>query len=352
MGRYKLTSLPSYWFFLLLLIGSCKSYSAQLQPVHSQHTTRNVSLMSTRVDFIVVSENSDKAERAIDAAIAEMKRVVTVMSEWREDSLISKVNEAAGKQAVPVSRELFELLNAAQEIGEQTQGKFDITFASAGKLWDFRRGQVPTKAQIKAAIAPIDYTRLVLDRNAMTAYLSHPETQVGLGGIAKGYAVDRAGDILRKRGFDEFSINAGGDLFVQGRHSDGLWQVGIQNPRDPKQLMALLPVANTAIATSGDYERFFIHDGKRYSHIIDPDTGYPANGCQSVTILASRTFVADALATGVFVLGPDKGLALVNSLANIEAVIVDAKGSVYVSNGLPQLSHLATDNSNSGSIAR
>ncbi|WP_394203712.1 FAD:protein FMN transferase [Marinagarivorans algicola] len=299
--------------------------------------TRTVPMMSTRVEFIVVTEEAAKAEAAIDLAIAEMERIILVMSEWQADSMISGVNQAAGKRPVHISAELFELLTAAQQLSQQTQGKFDITFASVGKLWDFRKAQIPTPAQINRAIRRIDYTRLKLDRKNMTAFITHPGTQIGLGGIAKGYAVDRASDILRQQGFGEFSVNAGGDLYAEGQHKNGLWQVGIQNPRNTDQLIALLPIANSAVATSGDYERFFIHDGKRYSHIIDPHTGYPANHCQAVTVLAPRAFMADAIATGVFVLGVEKGLALVNRLAGVEAVVIDAQGKMHVSTGLPIL---------------
>ncbi len=331
-----------------LFLFMAHALAAELVPVksalHTQYNktasarvTRTVPMMSTRVEFIVVTEDTQKAKAAIELAIAEMERIIVVMSEWQADSMISQVNQAAGKRPVQISRELFELLSAAQQLSEQTEGKFDITFASAGKLWDFRKATIPTAAQIKTAIARIDYTRLQLDRKNMTAFITHPGTQVGLGGIAKGYAVDRASDILRRQGFNEFSVNAGGDLYAEGQHKDGLWQVGIQNPRDTDELIALLPIANSAVATSGDYERFFIQDGKRYSHIIDPHTGYPANRCQAVTILAPRAFMADAIATGVFVLGVKKGLALVNRLEGVEAVVVDARGEMHVSEGLPVL---------------
>ena len=331
--------------FGLMLFGITTN-AVQLQHSHAQSVVRTVSLMSTRIEFIVVSDNTDKANKAIDAAIAEMQRIVTVMSEWQEGTMISQVNAAAGKEPVHISRELFELLHASQDVSQKTNGAFDITFASAGKLWDFRAAKIPSQQKIDAAITSIDYTRLQLDRKTMTAYITHTETKVGLGGIAKGYAVDRAADILRRFGFDKFSVNAGGDLFVEGRHKEGLWRVGIQNPRDPEQVIALLPVANTAIATSGDYERFFIQNGKRYSHIIDPDTGYPADQCQSVTVLAPRTFIADALATGVFVMGPKKGLSLINSLKGVEVIIIDAKGSMHLSDGLPKLDTLPFPTSN------
>ena len=300
---------------------------------------RSVNLMSTQVEFAIVSDKTTTANTAIDAAIIEIERVVNVMSEWRSDSLVSQVNTYAAKEPAPITRELFRLLEEAQTISELTQGKFDITFASAGKLWDFRNAIIPSHDKILAAIAPINYQFLELNEEALTAFIRNQKTQIGLGGIAKGYAVDRAVAIIRQYGFKEFSVNAGGDLFAEGQHQNKLWQIGIQNPRNASDIIAVLPVANAAVATSGDYERYFIKDGVRYSHILDPDTGYPARLCQSVTILAPRTYLADALATGVFVMGPQKGMDLVNRLPDIEAVIIDAEGKITVSRGLPDLSH-------------
>ena len=300
---------------------------------------RSVNLMSTQVEFAIVSDKTITANTAIDAAIAEIERVVNVMSEWRGDSLISQVNTNAAKEPVTITKELFRLLEEAKTIGELTEGKFDITFASAGKLWDFRKAVIPSHEEILTAITPINYQFLELNKEALTAFIRNKNTQIGLGGIAKGYAVDRAVAIIREYGFKEFSVNAGGDLFAQGQHQNKLWQIGIQDPRRASNIIAVLPIANAAVATSGDYERYFMKDGVRYSHILDPDTGYPARLCQSVTILAPRTYLADALATGVFVLGPKKGMDLVNRLPDIEAVIIDAEGQITVSRGLPDLSH-------------
>ncbi len=314
------------------------SHAHQLKHLGDEtKVTRHISLMSTRVEFSIVTQKQLVANKAIDEAIAEIKRIVSVMSEWEPDSLISRVNQNAHKRPVVITNELYQLLLAAQDISASTQGKFDITFASAGQLWDFRKGIIPSKKAIEQAIAPIDYRHLKLDAKGPTAYIDHPETKVGLGGIAKGYAVDRAADIIRQHGFSEFSVNAGGDLYVEGQHKNSLWRIGIQNPRASDKLIALLPIANAAVATSGDYERFFIKDGVRYSHILDPDTGHPARKCQSVTVLAPKTFMADALATGVFVLGPDQGIKLINNLPGTEAVVIDASGKIYVSEGLPEL---------------
>lgn len=304
---------------------------------------RVVSLMSTQVTFEILTNAADdpsagiKAEQSIDESIAEFRRIEQTMSEWRPDSDLSELNRLAGRESVDISAELFRLLSASYQVSELSQGAFDITFKSAGKLWDFRKAKVPTQDQIERSIENIDYRRLVLSEaesgSGYRAYLTHPGTQVGMGAIAKGYAIDRAVQILRSGGFSAFSINAGGDLYVSGKTEKRLWNVGIQHPRDSQSLLASLTVSNLAIATSGDYERYFIKDGERFSHIIDPATGFPANLCQSVTIMATRAFWADALATAVFVMGPEQGLQLIESLEGIETLIVDQSGGVIMSSG-------------------
>lgn len=297
---------------------------------------RSTPLMSTIVDFTIYSDQSTRANVAIDQAIIEIERIVSVMSEWRPNSAVSQINQFAGQKPVTTTPELLHLLKQAKRLGTLTHGKFDITFASAGKLWDFRAGIIPIPQDIATAVKRIDFQKLHLDEQAMTAYLERAGMKIGLGGIAKGYAIDQAVEILRRQGFSDFIVNAGGDLYVGAKSNQQPWQIGIQSPRDRKIIIAILPASNVAIATSGDYERFFIRDGKRYSHIIDPDTGYPANQCQSVTILTPSTYRADALATGVFVLGPHQGMALVEQLENVEALIVDRDGNISLSSGLEQ----------------
>nr|WP_246624745.1 FAD:protein FMN transferase [Oceanobacter mangrovi] len=309
--------------------------------------------MTTKVSFeiLLAAEQQTaagklQAEQAIDAAIAEFERITSVMSEWQPGTEVSRLNAQAGGAAMEISLELYRLLVAAQQVSELSHGAFDISFRSAGKLWDFRRAEVPSEAQIAQAIQHIDYHRLVLTApvNNAEAGVSQPpmaritdaHTSIGLGAIAKGYAIDRAVQIFRSAGYQAFAINAGGDLYVAGQHGERLWNVGIQHPRQPQQLLANLPGSNLAVATSGDYERFFIHNGKRYSHIINPKTGYPADSTQSVTIISSRAFWADALATAVSVLGPIDGMALVESLDGVEALVVDAEGETGLSSGFQQ----------------
>tara|TARA_Y100001934_G_scaffold281300_1_gene390546 strand:- start:5676 stop:6740 length:1065 start_codon:yes stop_codon:yes gene_type:complete len=309
---------------------------------------RSTSLMTTTVDFQILmtkdNHSSAMANAAIDSAIDEIKRVTQVFSEWEPGSEISAINKAAGVKAIEVSPEVFRLIAEALRISELSDGKFDITFKSAGKLWDFRAQTIPDAAALKNAVTAINHQNVVMDQEKQTVFLTKAETQIGLGGIAKGYAIDRAVQMIRNSGFDVFYINAGGDLYASSggvsknstKDSTKRWKVGIQHPDETESLIALLPVANGAIATSGDYERYFEKGGIRYHHIIDPDTGYPADMSRSVTVLTSRAYLADALATAVFVLGPEKGITLIENMPEAEVLIIDKRGQIVST--LPHLS--------------
>lgn len=298
------------------------------------NVTRSVSLMTTTVEFKILltkPESSTLAEQAITDAIQEIERITAVFSEWEPTSSISAINNNAGKQAVSVEPEVFRLITEALKISELSQGKFDITFKSAGKLWDFRQQIIPNKNELDKAVTAIDYRKVILDNEKQTVFLKHLDTQIGLGGIAKGYAIDRAAQVIRQAGFEVFYINAGGDLYASSGSQGKRWKVGTQDPDNNTKLIALIPIANAAVATSGDYERYFEKDGIRYHHIIDPATGQPARLSRSVTIISARAYMADALATAVFVLGPENGMALVNKLDGVEAIIVGADGRIMSS---------------------
>jgi thiamine biosynthesis lipoprotein len=231
-----------------------------------------------------------------------------------------------------------EVLRVSQEVSEWTDGKFDVTFAALSGLWKFDQdidGRVPDRAEIAARLPLIDYRALTIDDRAGTASLARAGMKVNLGGIGKGYAVDRAVAILRDARLSDFMIQFGGDLFVAGRRGDRPWRVGIQDPRGaPNTLFAAIELTDVAFSTSGDYERFFIRDGRRYHHILDPDTGEPASRSRSVTIMARTATGADGLAKGVFILGGEQGLALIERVPDVEGVIVTADNQVLVSSGL------------------
>lgn len=296
---------------------------------------RDTVLMGTEISFAVLSLDKQKADSAIDDALQEIKRIEDLMTDWR-DSDFTRLNAAAGKKPSKANAEIFFLIEEALKISALTKGAFDISYAGVGSLWDFSKKNniPPDDNNIKKALSLVNYRNIELDNSKNTVFFKKEGMRIGLGGIAKGYAVDQCIKIFEKHGFKNFAIRAGGDLSVRGRNNGALWQVAIQSPREKDQNIALIPVANAAVATSGDSERFFMYKNKRYAHIIDPHTGYPADKCQNVTIIAKNGVLADALSTGVYVLGADKGMQLIEALPNVEGVIVDFTGKIYISSGL------------------
>lgn len=273
-------------------------------------------------------------------ALAEIRRLEGLMTTWREDSELSRVNAAAGQGAVAVSAETLRVIEKSVWMSARSEGVFDITFEAMHGLWKFDQDleeKIPDRRAVDAARKLIDWKKIRIDPEARTVKLERPRMRMSLGGIAKGYAVDAAARVLREEGLAAFFVQAGGDLFVQGRKPDGsAFRVGVRDPRgrDQTDWFAMLEVVDHAFSTAGDYERGFIKGGKRYHHIIDPRTGFPATACRSVTVWARDAFTADAVDDAVFILGPEKGLALVESLDDAGAVIVDARNKVWVSERL------------------
>ena len=279
-----------------------------------------------------------KAGAAIEAVFSEFDRLDALMSVWKAGSDIQRLNAAAGDRPVPVKAEVREVLRAAHQVSEWTGGRFDVTFGALSGLWKFDHDQdnrIPDRGKVLARLPLIDYRRLKIDDEAGTAFLERAGMRAHLGGIGKGYAVDRAVAILRQRGINDFIVQAGGDMYVSWRRGDRPWRVAIRDPRGPEdRSFAALDLTDASFSTSGDYERFFMKDGRRYHHILDPELGEPAAKCRSVTIVADNAMLADALSTGVFVAGPDEGMKLVERLPHVEAVIVSAKNEVLISSGL------------------
>jgi thiamine biosynthesis lipoprotein len=240
---------------------------------------------------------------------------------------------------VQVSRDTIAVLLAARQVSEWSNGKFDVTFGALSGLWKFdsqnQDNMLPDMAAVRARLPLINYQDLVIDEQAGTAFLKRKGMSVHLGGIGKGYAVDRGAAILRGRGIGNFMIQAGGDLYVAGRRGDRLWRAGIRDPRGPAdRSFAAVDLSDSTFSTSGDYERFFIAGGRRYHHIIDPDTGEPTEHTRSVTIMATSPTLSDAIDTAVFLLGPKAGMELIEKLPDVEGVIVTARNEVLVSSGL------------------
>ena len=310
--------------------------------------------MGSEVRVSVWTSNEAAAHTAMTTVFAEFDRLDALLSVWKPGSDVLRLNAAAGRAPVAVSSETREVLQHAQQASEWTNGKFDVTFGALADVWKFdhdRDNRVPAGAEIAARLPLIDYTAINIDEAAGTAYISRPGMRIHLGGIGKGYAVDRAAALLRREGLPNFMIQAGGDLYVAGLVEGGPWRLGVHDPRGragegaPNDSFATIDLSDATLSTSGDYERFFIKDGQRYHHLLDPDTGLPARGCVSVTIVAKTATMADALSTGVFILGPDKGMALVERLPDVEAVIVTADNQVLISSGLQgrvQLRHAPT----------
>jgi len=277
--------------------------------------------------------------RALIAQVmGEMQRIDALMSPYKPDSELSRVNATAADSPVPVSPELFRLIQKALAYSALTGGAFDITYASAGYLYDYRAGIHPDAAALQAALPAINYRFVVADKATGTIAFQRTGVRIDLGGIAKGYAVDRCIDILRKAGVHNALISAGGDTRVIGRRTDHPWNVGIRDPRKRSGIVSLIPLEDSAISTSGDYERYFEEDGVRYHHILDPKSGDSARALHSVSIIGEFAIDTDALSTGVFVLGVEQGLELVNSLPNTEAIIIDNEGRLHYSEGLAMVS--------------
>ncbi|MFQ5735400.1 MAG: FAD:protein FMN transferase [Thermodesulfobacteriota bacterium] len=298
---------------------------------------KKTTVMGTELEMTASGVDEPTAQAAFSAAVAQMERIEQEMSEWREGTYVSEVNRLSGVAAVKVPDELFKVVSAAQLISRLTDGAFDISWASMRGVWDFRKGheKVPRPGEVMKRLRLVDYREIDLDPGKKTIYLRKKGMAIGLGAIAKGYAVDRAMEALVSAGVRDGIVRAGGDMRVQGTDESGRrWVIGIRHPRKRGALIASLPATNVSISTSGDYERFFIKEGVLYHHIMDPRTGYPARGCRSVTIFAPDTMTSDALSTAVFVLGPEKGMELIEGLPGVEGIIVDANGAVKTSTGV------------------
>jgi FAD:protein FMN transferase len=322
----------------LVLVGSvaCDRHPPPADQAHLVERTHMTMGSELRVSVWTATDGG--AGSATDAVFSEFDRLDALMSVWKDGSDIQRLNAAAGEHAVPVSPEVREVLRVAHQVSEWTGGKFDVTFGALSGLWKFDHDQdnrIPDRREVLKRLPLIDYRRLKIDDEAGTAFLERKGMRAHLGGIGKGYAVDRAVAMLRQRGFNDFIVQAGGDMYVSGRRGDRPWRVAIRDPRGPEdRSFASLDLTDGSFSTSGDYERFFMKDGRRYHHILDPDLGEPATTCRSVTIVADNATLADALSTGVFVVGPDEGMKLVERLPHVEGVIVSAKNEVLISSGL------------------
>ena len=315
---------------LCVLVG-CRAPAPRL--INDTHQT-----MGSEMSISAWTTDEGGALAAFSAVFADVDRLDALLSVWKPGSDVLRINAAAGHAPVAVSQETIDVLQTAHTVSGWTNGKFDITFGALSDVWKFdhdRDERVPTDEEIAARVPLVDYRGVTVNAATRTAFIARRGMRVHLGGIGKGYAVDRGAALLRARGFHDFMVQFGGDLLVSGQSGDGPWRLGITDPRgQANDSFAALALTNATFSTSGDYERYFIRDGTRYHHILDPDTGQPATGCRSVTIVAKSAMIADGLSTGVFVLGPETGMELIERLPDVEGIIVTAANDVLVSSGL------------------
>ncbi|NQV86680.1 MAG: FAD:protein FMN transferase [Woeseiaceae bacterium] len=293
-------------------------------------------MMGTEVSVYLWSDDAEAGLANVEAVFQEAARIDLLMSTYRDDSEISKINRDAADGPVRTGEELYHLISRSLDISVLTQGAFDITYESVGQYFDFRAHQRPDEATIKAELENIDYHFVQLDAATRTVAFQKQGVRINLGGIAKGYVVERGIDILRAKGIKNAIVTAGGDTRLLGDRRGRPWMVGIRDPRKDGEIAISLPLEDEAISTSGDYERYFDEDGVRYHHIIHPSTGLSITGVHSATVFGPDAVTTDALSTSVFVMGVDQGLRMIATLPDYESIVIDADGRVFFSDGLEQ----------------
>lgn len=296
---------------------------------------RGLKLMGNHFELTVVDENEVKANAHIDAVIAEIQRIERLLTTFNQDSQTNLVNRYAGIRPVKVDREIFQLIKRSLRISRLTDGYFDITYGSIDKsLWNFDRSMpcLPDAETVERNLSLVNYRNIVLDDEASTVFLTKQGMRIGFGGIGKGYAAEMGKTLLQQRGVDSGVVNASGDLTVWGNQANGKpWTIGIANPEQAGLPFSYMNITDTAIATSGNYEKFVLIDGKKYSHTINPKTGMPISGIKSVTIICPNAEIADALATPVSIMGVQNGIKLINQIQQVECIIIDDENQIYSS---------------------
>jgi thiamine biosynthesis lipoprotein len=299
---------------------------------------RALKLMGNRFEITVVSDHEQVANDCIDAAIEEIRRIERLLTTYDESSQTCIINKYAGIKPAKVDKEVFDIIERSKRISDLTQGAFDISYGSIDKrLWNFDKSMtsLPDKGTAKKMVRLINYKNIILDKEKGTVFLKEKGMRIGFGGIGKGYAAERARLILRQQGIESGIVNAAGDLTTWGSQPDGKpWTIGISNPDAAEHPFSYLNISDMAVATSGNYEKFAVIDGEKYSHTIDPKTGYPVRGIKSVTIISTNAEIADAMATPVTVMGIEVGLNLINQVKGVECIIIDDHNKIYVSKNI------------------
>jgi thiamine biosynthesis lipoprotein len=293
--------------------------------------------MGSDFEITIVEKNESRANYLLDLAIKEISRIEKLISSWDKSSQTSKINLNAGIKPIKVDKELFDLISRSLKVSQLSQGAFDISYASLDKVWYFNKEmlKIPSEEEIKKSVSNVGFGNIILNQKNQTVFLKKKGMKIGFGAIGKGYAADMAQLILVKNNVKSGIINASGDLTAWGGKPSGEdWMVAIVNPLNKDKIFSWLPIKNKAVVTSGNYEKFINFNGKLYSHIIDPRTGYPSEGILSVTIFAEQAELADALATSVFVLGEEIGVNLINQLKGIDCIIINDKNKIIKSKNI------------------
>ncbi len=299
---------------------------------------KQLRLMGNAFEISVVDERADWAAEKIDEAIAEIRRIEALLTTFSDDSQTNQINQQAGIQPVKVDKEVFDLIKRSLKISELTQGAFDITYGSIDKsLWNFDLSMkaLPDAETARKSVRLINYKNVLLDESASTVFLKEKGMRIGFGGIGKGYAAEKAKMLMISKGVKSGIVNASGDLSTWGSQPNGnAWTVGIADPNAQHNIFSSLKISNIAVATSGNYEKFVVINGKKYSHTIDPKTGLPVSGIKSVTILSPNAELADAMATPIMVMGVKVGLNLINQMQGIACIIVDDANKIHTSKNI------------------
>jgi thiamine biosynthesis lipoprotein len=316
-----------FWLSVLLLF-SCVAAHAQVL------RKRTTMLMGGRFDITIVAADSAEAETNIDLVIAEITRIENLISDWKPETQVSQVNANAGIRPVKVDREVFELTERALELSRLTRGAFDISFAAMDRIWKFdgTMTRMPSATAIRKSVEKVGYRHIVLDRENMTIFLKKEGMKIGFGALGEGYATDRCRDMMLKKGIKAGIVNGSGDMSAWGKQPDGSdWVIGINDPKQSGELFAIVPLRQGAVVTSGSYEKFVVFNGKRYAHIINPATGYPATGLTSVTVFGPSAEKANGFSTSLMVMGKQAGLRLINQFPEFSCLMIADDGQVYTS---------------------
>ncbi|MEA5140968.1 FAD:protein FMN transferase [Arcicella rigui] len=311
-------------FFLVLIV----SFNTSAQVLRK----RAVKLMGSRFDITIVANDTLSAENNIDSVIAEITRIENLISDWKSDTQVSEVNRNAGIKPVKVDAEVFALTERAIHFSKITGGAFDISFAAMDRIWKFDGSMkaMPSPEAIKKSVEKVGYENIELNKENSTIFLKRKGMKIGFGALGEGYAADRCREMMLAKGIKAGIVNGSGDMSTWGKHPDGrAWSVGITNPMKKDTIFAIIPLVKSAVVTSGSYEKFVVFNGKRYAHIINPVTGYPATGLCSVTVLGPSAETANGFSTSIMVLGKKAGLKLLKKYPDYQAILITDKGTIF-----------------------